>query len=269
MAETAFSAALRQAISASGLGLDRIQVRLQERGIIVSVTALSYWQSGKRRPERPRSMSAVRTLEEILGLPTGSLLGLLPPLRKGTQPLTVDTPAMTLLSLRDRCDVDPGGTQSMVTATTVLRADTSGQDRWLLTCQQNGGRPPVLRAERNCTLGRVEVDHARGLTLAELLFGRTLDDGGTQLVEYSLRYEHPRHRRARKSHFREFFHPVSEYLLEVRFGQTALPERCWRYARPAHGGLTESSELRLDDDNGVQALALDFGPGVFGIAWTG
>lgn len=78
---TAFSAELRSAISTSGLSLDRIQVRLQERGIPVSVTALSYWQSGKRQPERQRSLQAILVLEQILDVPTGSLLSLLPPPR--------------------------------------------------------------------------------------------------------------------------------------------------------------------------------------------
>lgn len=78
---TAFSVELRAAIKASGLGLDRIQDRLRRRGIAVSVTALSYWQSGKRQPERARSISAVHALEEILNRPAGSLVRLLQPPR--------------------------------------------------------------------------------------------------------------------------------------------------------------------------------------------
>ncbi len=78
---TKFSEALRSAISSSGLSLDRIQIRLQERGVPVSVTALSYWQSGKRQPERQQSLRAILALEQILDVPTGSLLSLLPPPR--------------------------------------------------------------------------------------------------------------------------------------------------------------------------------------------
>lgn len=78
---TEFSEALRGAISDSGLSLDRIQARLQACGVPVSVTSLSYWQSGKRQPERQRSLRAVLALEQILSVPTGSLLTLLPPPR--------------------------------------------------------------------------------------------------------------------------------------------------------------------------------------------
>ncbi|NIJ13132.1 hypothetical protein FHU38_003476 [Saccharomonospora amisosensis] len=81
MGETVFSDALRTAIATSGLSLDRIQARLHARGVSVSVTALSYWQSGKRQPERQNSLFAVRALEDILQLPAGSLLSLLPPPR--------------------------------------------------------------------------------------------------------------------------------------------------------------------------------------------
>lgn len=78
---TPFAVELRAAIKASGLGLDRIQQRLRRRGIPVSVTALSYWQSGKRQPERARSISAIHALEEILQRPPGSLVRLLQPPR--------------------------------------------------------------------------------------------------------------------------------------------------------------------------------------------
>lgn len=75
--EQDFATELRAAIRASGLGLDRIQDRLRRRGIPISVTALSYWQSGKRQPVRARSISAIHALEEILGRPRGSLVGLI------------------------------------------------------------------------------------------------------------------------------------------------------------------------------------------------
>src|SRR5262245_19537372 len=81
LAGDAFPVALRAAIRASGLSLDRIQYRLRARGLTISVTALSYWQSGRRRPERPESLSALKHLEEVLGVESGSLTALLGPPR--------------------------------------------------------------------------------------------------------------------------------------------------------------------------------------------
>ncbi|MGI5203291.1 helix-turn-helix domain-containing protein [Spirillospora sp. CA-108201] len=69
-----FAGALRQAIQASGLTLERIRHRLGRRGLTVSVATLSYWQRGR---SRPRSRTVVVALEEILQVPAGALVELL------------------------------------------------------------------------------------------------------------------------------------------------------------------------------------------------
>src|SRR5881227_4086770 len=72
-----FHVALRAAIAARGLPLQRVQHHLSRYGVKVGVTSLSYWQQGARRPQRPESLRAVRALEEILQLPEESLIRLL------------------------------------------------------------------------------------------------------------------------------------------------------------------------------------------------
>lgn len=72
-----FHIALRAAIAARGLPLQRVQHHLSRYGVKVGVTSLSYWQQGARRPQRPESLRAVRALEEILQLPDESLIRLL------------------------------------------------------------------------------------------------------------------------------------------------------------------------------------------------
>src|SRR3989442_8044626 len=72
-----FHIALRAAIAARGLPLQRVQHHLSRYGVKVGVTSLSYWQQGARRPQRPESLRAVRALEEILQLPEESLIRLL------------------------------------------------------------------------------------------------------------------------------------------------------------------------------------------------
>ncbi|MEV4674596.1 MULTISPECIES: helix-turn-helix domain-containing protein [Actinomadura] len=69
-----FAGALRQAVQASGLTLERIRHRLGRRGLTVSVATLSYWQRGR---SRPRSRTVVVALEEILQVPPGTLTELL------------------------------------------------------------------------------------------------------------------------------------------------------------------------------------------------
>ncbi|MBE1500683.1 MULTISPECIES: transcriptional regulator [Amycolatopsis] len=80
-----FDVALRAAIRARGLGLDRIRYRLRGRGTTVSLATLSHWQSGRCRPERAESLEALRNLEDILNVPDGSLSKLLGPPRGRTR----------------------------------------------------------------------------------------------------------------------------------------------------------------------------------------
>ncbi|WP_020666631.1 hypothetical protein [Amycolatopsis nigrescens] len=298
--ENAFSTALRSYISGSGLSLDRIQARLQKHGVSVSVTALSYWQSGKRQPERQSSISAVRVLEEILELPSGALLGLLPPPRprgassRRQQPKPAETlnfpqdvlrtllerigaphaleqhNQLKLVGLHDRCDIAADGGQRAMTARAVFQANADGQDRWLLVYEQGGkdSAAPELHTLRNCRAGRVEVDAEHGLTVAELLFDQPIDRGETHLIEYSLTNSGPPYPESRNTYYREFRRPVREYLLEIRFDTGTAPEHCWQYSRKGSDEPDDRRELKVDKADGVHAVALDFGPGVFGIGWS-
>ncbi|GLY66022.1 helix-turn-helix domain-containing protein [Amycolatopsis taiwanensis] len=290
----AFAEALRASIARSGLTLDRVQARLHARGISVSVTALSYWQSGKRQPERSRSISAVRGLEEVLGLRAGELFDLLsPPRPRGaSRPRralgdTVNFPPdplrallkrvgaphaleqrhrLDLVSLHDRGEIAGDGGQRSLTTRIVFRATGHGQDRWLLIYDHGGtdAEPPRLQALRNCTTGRFEVDAEHGLTAAELLFHRKIDRGETQLIEYALVNSGPPYPECQNTYYREFRRPVHEYLLEIQFDTS--PSRCWQYTRVGDAP-EQRQDLLLDTGGGVHAVAADFGPGVFGIAW--
>jgi hypothetical protein len=294
VADSAFARVLRSSIARSGLSLDRIQARLQTKGIPVSVTALSYWQSGKRQPERRSSISAVAALEDVLGLGNGELLALLPPPKPRGAPPRRRTPSGTvnfpidalrallervgaphaleqqhrlnLVSVHDRCEIAADGGQRSTTARAVFQATADRQDRWLLVYDHGGAEagPPYLQALRNCTAGRVEVDTEHGLTAAELLFDRSIDRGETQLIEYTLANGGPPYPQGRNTYYREFRRPVREYLLEIRFH--APPRDCWQYSR-AGEGPEQRRDLKLDATGGVHAVALDFGPGVFGISW--
>jgi hypothetical protein len=58
-----------------------------------------------------------------------------------------------------------------------------------------------------------------------------------------------------------------EYLLEVVFHPDALPTGCEEYSEPAGGGPSRTRRLTLDSSRCAHALAVDFGPGAFGIRW--
>lgn len=79
-----FAVALRAAIRARGLGLERIRYRLRARGVSISLATLSHWQSGRCRPERRESLLALEHIERVLEIPPDSLVQLLDPPRRRT-----------------------------------------------------------------------------------------------------------------------------------------------------------------------------------------
>lgn len=176
LAADAFPTALRTAIQASGLSLDRIQYRLRARGVSVSVTALSYWQSGRRRPERAESLAALGHLESVLGVAPGSLIALLgPPRPRGRvqressrlpiealwherEPVSkllkridfATETALTKLSQHDRMDVAVDRGEKRIAVRQVVRAERDGVDRTVMVYDlERIGRPfPEITADR-------------------------------------------------------------------------------------------------------------------------
>ncbi|ACU35663.1 hypothetical protein KCV87_11590 [Actinosynnema pretiosum subsp. pretiosum] len=295
-----FACALRTAIRAKGLSLERIQHRLRGRGSTVSIAALSYWQSGRRRPERPDSLTALAHLEEILDLGEGALRSLLgPPRPRGkarprpvpassplgwvadasaSEPMAelladVDTSSdhdLTRLSLRDQVELAMDGSTRRVRSRQVLRAERGGVDRVLLGYDTRlpGDPLPVIGTLRGCSLGRVATDPRNGLMIAELLFDRPLRRGERTAVEYELIYVAPHHPTFDNTHTRRFRHTVKEYVLEVRYDSRCRPARCEQFT----SGLTdvEPAEVRetpVDAWGYAYAVAVDFGPGVVGLRW--
>ncbi|GAA1939574.1 hypothetical protein [Amycolatopsis minnesotensis] len=291
-----FDVALRAAIVARGLSLDRIQDRLSRQGVQISLATLSYWQSGQRRPERATSLRAVEHLEEVLELPRDALRDLLGPRPpRGTKdtglpgladlwpskpevsrllgdvPVNPDT-SLRRLTLHDRVMVGPDGRESSVRCTQVMRAERGGPDRALLVFEWDGDAndPPTVSGLRNCRLGKVVTSEASCLFAAELLFERALCHGETVLIEFEVR--NPRRGLAEpavtESYFRRFRRSVREYLLEVCFDPAAIPQRCRHFTAPPGESAPESvRSLKIGVSDSVLVLARDFGPGHFGVRW--
>ncbi|GAA1289409.1 helix-turn-helix transcriptional regulator [Saccharothrix xinjiangensis] len=290
-----FPEALRAAIKASRLSLDRIQHRLALRGVTISVATLSYWQSGRRRPERPESLEALRHLETVLGVPQAGLSALLgPPRPRGrrSRPTTmmpidalwerrervadlltkVDTTSdvkLGRISQHDRIEIAADGGQRSVWVRQILRAEQDGPDRWALVfeTEESDVLPQVVNL-RNCHLGRVVEDTEVNIMAAEMMFDRPLSRGETIIMEYELLFAEGHYPAGKNTFARKFRLPVREYVIEVRFDPSYLPARCQQYSVPA-GDDTPSRRrnLALDGAGGVHAVALGFGPGVFGIRW--
>jgi transcriptional regulator with XRE-family HTH domain len=297
LAGDAFPVALRAAIRASGLSLDRIQYRLRARGLTISVTALSYWQSGRRRPERPESLSALKHLEEVLGVESGSLTALLgPPRPRGRAQRTPTTialealwdkkdqlapllsrmdlasdTALTRISQHDRVEIAPDRGERGVRVRQVLRAEQDGADRWISVYDvaREGGQLPRIVPLQSCQLGREAKDTEAGLIVTELLFDRPLARGETIIMEYDVVAAGPPYHRNADSFCRKFRLPVRDYVIELRFDPADPPTFCHQVATPAEDidGATRR-ELVVDSSGHTHAVALGFGPGSFGIEWS-
>jgi transcriptional regulator with XRE-family HTH domain len=295
LAADAFPTALRTAIQASGLSLDRIQYRLRARGVSVSVTALSYWQSGRRRPERAESLAALGHLESVLGVAPGSLIALLgPPRPRGRvqressrlpiealwherEPVSkllkridfATETALTKLSQHDRMDIAVDRGEKQISVRQVLRAERDGVDRTVMIYDlERKGRPfPEIVSVQSCQIGRVARDEAAGLIAAEILLDAPLARGETAIIEYALNHPGPPYSRGDDSYCRKFTTPVREFVLEVRFDPRALPAYCELYTVDPEEQTTTRRKVEVTPNGQAHAVALDFGPGTFCVRW--
>jgi hypothetical protein len=289
-----FDEALRAAVAVSGLSLDRIQDRLKRRGSRISVATLSSWQSGRYRPERPASLLVLAELEEVLGVPSKALSALIGPPRPRGRRLTAltegldalnQTPladmasalrevdmrwdeALTRLSTHCRLELDARGRERGMYSRLLLRAEVDGPDRWICGFQREDPGPPAkLRVEPPHRVGKVVENPHIGIVVAEILFDRPLKRGDIIILEY---YHENRMPRPYDTIMETALHvPVREYLMEVRFDPTALPESCHSFRTAELGADAKPQERLLKPDaiGSVLAVALSAGPCRLGIRW--
>jgi hypothetical protein len=276
-----FAEALRSAITNRGLGLERLREHLSQNGVSVSLATLSYWQTGRSRPERKKSLQAVVHLEHILQVPPGHLSELLGPprprgrwLRKAPAPMSAFWPEpsqvehalddmetrwddqLIRVSQQDFVTIGADRTERSFRSRQVLSASMNGPDRWVVIMHvDEHDRPlPVVRALKNCEIGRLVQDEARGFLVAELLFDKVLRKGESIVIEHELVNVAPC---PLATHYeRKFRLPAREYVLEVTFE-----------------GAPPVSVVQLADNSAVDPgstlldVALDVQPGVRGFRW--
>ncbi|MEU9985849.1 hypothetical protein ACFZCP_12485 [Streptomyces sp. NPDC007971] len=289
-----FHVALRAAIAARGLPLQRVQHHLSRHGVKVGVTSLSYWQQGARRPQRPESLRAVRALEEILQLPDESLIRLLT--ESGERTGSGRTQGRSYRSLIEASDVlhrlqaDLGWTLDGGLHTLghhervrigarrqlagreshhIVRAHRDGIDRFLAVHHGDPGCSPRamrVHALENCRTGRIRLDQDTGVLVAELLFGTRLRSGDTFLFRYAVEDG-----TAGVCH--EYVHgfgfPGGQYALQVRFDGAALPVRCQRFTQHSPAAPRSGRhELPVSGPHhSVHVVEPRIRPGLLGIAW--
>ncbi|CAM5699832.1 XRE family transcriptional regulator OS=Streptomyces tendae OX=1932 GN=GUR47_12760 PE=4 SV=1 [Streptomyces tendae] len=290
-----FHVALRAAIAARGLPLQRVQHHLSRHGVKVGVTSLSYWQQGARRPQRPESLRAVRALEEILQLPEESLIRLLSeadaetserrPAGRSYRAHLAASGVLDRLLAELGCPAPDGGVHTLGhheririgagrelagrESHLIVRAHRDGVDRFLAVHHGDPGCVPArmsVHALENCRTGRVRTHDETGVLVTELLFDTRLRAGDTHLFRYGVEDGTAG---VSREYVRGFGTAGGQYALQVRFDVAALPVRCHRFTQhsPAapRGGR---QELALSGrHHSVHLVEPRVRSGMLGIGW--
>jgi hypothetical protein len=290
-----FHTALRFAIVSSGLSLEGVRRRLLMEGHPVSLSALSYWQRGLRRPERAESVRAVLAMERILGLRRSSLVALLGPPRPrgrwsdrttallrfedalGPEP-GLDTvldgldagvnASVRHVSMQNDRRLGPGRSWSSDRVRRVVTALNDGADRFVALSipDVTDEHPPTVRPVSGCRLGRIRSDPETGLHAAELLFDLPLRGGQTHVFEYESLAGGGGE--GITTWIIGTRHPIRELILRAHFEPGALPVRCYHIRRERYDTpYCDLAELPLTAGGTVNLVSLDVSPGMEGLRW--
>jgi hypothetical protein len=271
-----FHDTLRAAIRASGLTLDRVCLRLADRGCPVGLSTLSGWQHGNSRPASPH---AVHALEEVLGLPRSALLDLIPradlsedvgPLGElldgfpGARGRNVD-----LLSQHDTVNVNAARVAWQVRSRIVVRARRDGVDRYVMRYFGDPGSDldqVVIEAVENCQLGAIRRHPHAPVLVAELLFGQRLRAGESWVFER--RIVHP-FGPPSSVHGFSVRHRVEQYLLQIRFEPSTRPLDCHAFSQTdLYEPRRRVADLPLNSHHSIHLIGAPLITGVHGIEWS-
>jgi hypothetical protein len=288
-----FHVALRAAIAARGLPLQRVQHHLSRHGVKVGVTSLSYWQQGARRPQRPESLRAVRALEEILQLPEESLIRLLAESDEHTAQRPAGRSYRSLVAASDvleqllaelgspldsglhtlghheRVRIGPRRELAGHESHHIVRAHKDGVDRFVGVHHGDPGCVPErmrVHALENCRTGRMRVHHDTGVLVAELLFDTRLRAGDTFLFRYAVEDGTAG---VSREYVRGFGPSGGQYALQVSFDEQALPTRCHRFTQHSTAAPRSGrQELPLSNRHrSVHLVEPRVRTGIVGIGW--
>ncbi|AJE83842.1 MULTISPECIES: XRE family transcriptional regulator [Streptomyces] len=286
-----FAVALRKALRAGSLPLDRVCERLALRGVRITPATLSYWQCGRTRPERPESLRALEEVEALLDLPAGSLTALVGPPRPRRRPVAGgDFSAATyrvygrdswqegllgprvtrvnrdlaFLLTQESLRLDEHGCIRTVRVHHVVKALRGGAQELGNFCELDG-RP--FEIVPHCgQLGEVVHGENSG-ALLRFGFGRKLEAGETAVVDYEILAgccAAPR-----PFYLRGIRRVQDVYTLQVHFHPDRVPVRAvTHFQENFTAPRTRVRPVRLDGSGCAHLYRAKCPPGVHGLSWN-
>ncbi|MEU6819365.1 hypothetical protein ABZ921_01965 [Streptomyces atriruber] len=262
----------------------------------MSCSTLSAWQTGLSQPERAGSLAAVASLEDILKLPSGSLVGSLPPRRpRGRQArafeaetecsrrwenayaiapvlarLNADWGDLTnppALSYRIRMRVGSAGEELALHVSRILRGGPRGAQRMVyVTSYASLPHAPRLTMTHGCRLTRFRGDAEAAVAAYEFLLDKPLGPGELTLTEFTIHYPPRQTDRHTSIHL---YAGTRDVVLETVFDATYRPDRCQAFHQPyATAPVKILKELSGSEvPREFQYVAFNPAPGIYGIRW--
>jgi transcriptional regulator with XRE-family HTH domain len=209
-----FHTALQLVIASRGLTLARLEYHLSNRGFQVGRSTLSYWQQGRRRPERPESIRALRALEDLLEIPPESLSSLLGPKKPRGRWIHYQPDGLSWSDMWDDNDditrlvsIDSRRNNDRIHEISIMDKMVVGSDRrmqWLDTDMVIQARDDAVNRHlilysgdadvdvtriqvnnlENCRLGRHRYLEKERFVVFELIFDQTINLGETFIFKY-------------------------------------------------------------------------------------
>ncbi len=280
-----FAEAFREGLNRRGMSLETLRDSLAVRGTPVSLAALSYWRSGKRRPARNGSLAAVASIEDILGMFPGDLESLTTPGRRRlprTDPFSVygerqdamgrllamvgmRTPFDELIEreVTTKYDLDERGRAYRLTHLSVMEAVVNDAQRFALV---TAGENPDEGTPTHTALGGYEVervvhDPEAMVSVAEMILDAPLPAGGTTVLEQQVTIDAAED----DNELRYWAWPrLDSVALWIRFHPDKVPARCEAFT--IVNGTEQSQEITSYGST-VHRTTTNFGPGTVGIRW--
>lgn len=288
---TAFAQAFSGAVTARGVSLSWLHRRLKDRANPISVATLSYWRSGLRHPEGPRSLGALEDIERLLDVEPGALLDLVstrgrlgtlgPAQSPFTEKQVIDAAAETLQIL-DAPPIDitrplSGHVVSTVDANGRLQSRNSqvlvqavapfvAEMTYAMMSAENVVRRPDCTL-RGATLIRDHLHESEHVYACVLRLDRPLVMGATTMLEINMAVPAPAPDSCSDENETGAFvmRPIRDLVVWTRFHPDAVPDWIHEFERtPTSDGVVTRA---LTPRESVHLSRRDFGPGVLGIRW--